>query len=87
MSWKARTEGTLQSGARRLSLNGKPLNHYSGISAFAEYAIVSELSLLTISKAMPLIDAAILGCAVITGFGAVVNTAGTVQGKSWPLLV
>lgn len=82
VSWKARTEGTLQSGARRLSLNGKQLNHYSGISAFAEYAVVSELSLVKIPKAMPLVDAAIFGCAVITGVGAVVNTAGSVQGKS-----
>ena len=81
-SWKARAEGTLQSGARRLRLNGKPLNHYSGISAFAEYAIVSDVSLLAISKAVPLLDAAIMGCAVITGFGAVVNTAGDVRGKT-----
>lgn len=81
-SWKARAEGTLQSGARRLSLNGKPLNHYSGISGFAEYAVVSELSLVPIPKSVPLLDAAIMGCAVVTGFGAVVNTAGDVAGKS-----
>jgi alcohol dehydrogenase len=81
-SWRARAEGTLQSGARRLSLGGTPLNHYSGISAFAEYAVVSERSLLPISKAVPLLDAAIMGCAVITGFGAVVNTAGDVRGKT-----
>ena len=53
-SWKARSEGTLQSGARRLRINGKPLNHYSGISAFAEYAVVSETSLVKIPKALPL---------------------------------
>lgn len=81
-SWKARAEGTLQSGARRLSLGGKPLNHYSGISAFAEYAVVSERSLLAIPKTVPLLDAAIMGCAVITGFGAVANTAGDVRDKT-----
>jgi alcohol dehydrogenase len=81
-SWTARANGTLQSGARRLSLNGKPLNHYSGISCFAEYAVVSERSLMTIPKALPLLDAAIMGCAVITGVGAVFNTAGDVKGKS-----
>jgi alcohol dehydrogenase len=81
-SWKARAEGTLQAGTRRLSLGGKPLNHYSGISAFAEYAVVSDLSLMPIPKAVPLLDAAIMGCAVITGFGAVANTAGDVTGKS-----
>jgi alcohol dehydrogenase len=81
-SWKARTEGTLQSGARRLSLNGKPLNHYSGISAFAEYAVVSENSIVKVPKELPLTYAAIFGCAIITGVGAVLNTAGNVQGKS-----
>lgn len=81
-SWKSRAEGTLQSGARRLSLNGKPLNHYSGISAFAEYAVVSESSIVKITKDLPLLDAAIFGCAVVTGVGAVVNTAGDVDGKS-----
>ena len=81
-SWAARAAGTLQSGARRLSLGGKPLNHYSGISCFAEYAVVSERSLMPIPKALPLLDAAIMGCAVITGAGAVFNTAGDVRGKS-----
>jgi alcohol dehydrogenase len=74
-SWKARSEGTLQSGARRLRINGKPLNHYSGISAFAEYAVVSETSMVKIPKELPLTLAAIFGCAVITGVGAVLNTA------------
>jgi alcohol dehydrogenase len=81
-SWKARSEGTLQSGARRLRLNGKPLHHYSGISAFAEYAVVSETSIVKIPKELPLPLAAIFGCAVITGVGAVLNTALDVAGKS-----
>jgi alcohol dehydrogenase len=81
-SWAARAAGTLQSGARRLSLKGQPLHHYSGISCFAEYAVVSERSLMPIPKALPLLDAAIMGCAVITGAGAVFNTAGDVRGKS-----
>ena len=81
-SWSARAAGTLQSGARRLSLNGKALHHYSGISCFAEYAVVSERSLMLLPKALPLLDAAIMGCAVITGAGAVFNTAGDVRGKA-----
>jgi alcohol dehydrogenase len=81
-SWKARTEGTLQSGARRLHINGKSLNHYSGISCFAEYAVVSETSIVKISNDLPLTLAAIFGCAVITGVGAVLNTARDVAGKS-----
>lgn len=81
-SWKSRAEGTLQSGARRLSVNGKPINHWSGISAFAEYAVVSERSIIKIPKSVPLMDAAIFGCAVITGAGAVMNAAGSVRDKS-----
>ncbi len=81
-SWSARAAGTLQSGARRLSRAGQPLNHYSGISCFAEYAVVSERSLMAVPKSVPLLDAAIMGCAVITGVGAVLNTAGDVRGKS-----
>lgn len=81
-SWKSRAEGTLQSGARRLSVKGKPVNHWSGISAFAEYAVVSKRSIIKIPKAVPLMDAAIFGCAVITGAGAVMNAAGSVRDKT-----
>jgi alcohol dehydrogenase len=80
-SWQARAEGTLQGGGRRLSLGGRPLNHYSGISCFAEYAVVSERSLIGIPKSVALADAAIVGCAVITGVGAVLNSAGDVRGR------
>ena len=71
----ARAEGTLVSGARRLSLNGEPLNHYSGLSVFAQYAVVSQAALIKIPDDVPLEDATIFGCAVVTGVGAVLNTA------------
>jgi len=71
----ARNEGTLVSGARRLSLNGEPLNHYSGLSVFAQYAVVSQSALIKIPDDIPLEDATIFGCAVVTGVGAVLNTA------------
>ena len=74
-SWGARAKGTLQSGARRLHIGDKVLNHYTGLSVFAEYAVVSRNSLVPIEPDIPLEDAAIFGCAVITGVGAVVNTA------------
>jgi alcohol dehydrogenase len=75
VSWDARRDGTLVGGARRLSQGGKPLNHYSGISCFAEYAVTAETSIVRIDPAMPLLDAATLGCAVITGVGSVLWTA------------
>ena len=74
-SWEARARGTLQSGARRLHIGDKVLNHYTGLSVFAEYAVVSQNSLVRIDPDIPLEDAAVFGCAVLTGVGAVVNTA------------
>ncbi len=74
-SWEARSRGTLQSGARKLRVGNTVLNHYTGLSVFAEYAVVSQNSLVRIAPDIPLEDAAIFGCAVITGVGAVVNTA------------
>lgn len=74
-SFAARRDGTLVSGACRLHLNGEPLYHYSGLSVFAEYAVVSQNALIRIPDDMPLEDAAIFGCAVVTGVGAVLNTA------------
>lgn len=74
-SFSSRTEGTLISGARRLRLNGEPLNHYSGLSVFAQYAVVAQNALVKIPDEVPLEDAAIFGCAVVTGVGAVLNTA------------
>ena len=67
--------GTLLSGARRLTLGGSALNHHLGCSVFAEYATVSRHSVVRIDPAVPLDEAALFGCAVLTGVGAVVNTA------------
>lgn len=67
--------GTLLSGARRLSRNGQQIHHHMGCSAFAEYATVSRRSVVKIDRELPLDEAALFGCAVLTGVGAVVNTA------------
>ena len=74
-STASRTAGTLISGARRLSLNGEPIHHYSGLSVFAQYAVVAENALVKIPDDIPFEDATIFGCAVMTGVGAVLNTA------------
>jgi alcohol dehydrogenase len=71
----ANAGGTLISGARRLSLGGQPVNHHIGVSGFAEYAVVSRNSLVKIDKDLPFEEAALFGCAVVTGAGAVFNTA------------
>ncbi len=79
---KANGAGTLLSGATRLSKNGKPVGHHVGVSAFAEYAVVSRASLVKIDQTLPFEEAALFGCAVITGAGAVINTAQVKAGSS-----
>jgi len=74
-AFASRTDGTLVSGARRLHLGGEDINHYSGLSVFAQYAVVSENALIAIPDDVKLEDAAVFGCAVVTGVGAVLNTA------------
>jgi alcohol dehydrogenase len=78
----ANTAGTLLSGAKRLHRNGQGINHHLGVSAFAEYATVSRRSLVKIDPELPLDEAALFGCAVLTGVGAVINTAKVSAGSS-----
>jgi alcohol dehydrogenase len=74
--------GTLLSGARRLRRNSEAINHHLGCSAFAEYATVSRRSAVKIDPELPFDEAALFGCAVLTGVGAVVNTARVRAGDS-----
>ena len=75
--------GTLLSGARRLRRSdGTAVNHHLGVSAFADYATVSRHSLVKVDKDLPLNEAALFGCAVLTGVGAVFNTAQVPAGSS-----
>ncbi len=78
----ANASGTLLGGERRLSLGEVTLNHHLGCSVFAEYATVSRRSLIRIERDLPLHHAALFGCAVLTGVGAVVNTARLQAGSS-----
>jgi alcohol dehydrogenase len=78
----ANIAGTLISGARRLKRNGAYINHQVGVSAFAEYAVVSRNSLVKVDAALPLDVAALFGCAVLTGMGAVVNAAKVTAGST-----
>ncbi|MBB3065446.1 zinc-dependent alcohol dehydrogenase family protein [Limibacillus halophilus] len=78
---KVNGEGVLLSGQRRLKLNGEPVNHHMGVSAFAEYAVMSRRSLVKVDPDLPLEQAALFGCAVLTGVGAALNTAGVTPGS------
>jgi S-(hydroxymethyl)glutathione dehydrogenase/alcohol dehydrogenase len=67
--------GTLPGGTLRLSHNGGPLYHYSYLSAFAERCVVPEGCCVRVRDDAPFEVAALVGCAVMTGFGAAVNRA------------
>jgi NDMA-dependent alcohol dehydrogenase len=72
---QVRSTGCLPDGTTRLALGGAPLKHFCGVSSFAEYAVVPERAALVIPDDLPLDRAALLGCAVVSGVGAVVNAA------------
>lgn len=69
------TAGTLLSGARRWRDGAGELHHHLGISGFADHAVMAAESLVRIEPGLPWEIAAVFGCAVLTGVGAVVNTA------------
>ena len=78
----ANGQGTLLSGARRLRRGSEALHHHLGVSAFADYVTVSQQSAVRIDPAFDLTRAALFGCAVLTGVGAVVNTGAVPPGSS-----
>ena len=78
----ANGKGELLGGGRRIFLEGAPVHHHLGCSAFADRAVVSRRSLVKIDPELSFEEAALFGCAVLTGVGAVVNTAGVRAGQS-----
>lgn len=75
-------KGTLLSGERRLHLGSQAVNHHVGVSAFAEHAVVSRRSCVKLEQDIDPVEAALFGCAVLTGVGAVVNTAKVQPGQT-----
>lgn len=78
--------GTLLSGARRLHMNSIPVNHHVGVSCFADYAVVSRRSCVKLDADLSHAEAALFGCAVLTGVGAVINTARVQAGTTTAIL-
>src|SRR6266852_549271 len=75
VAWTAMGHGGLLDGTPRLSRNGQPVYHYSLLSTFAEAAVVPAESCVPIPESAPFEVAALVGCAVSTGVGAVWHTA------------
>ncbi len=59
----------------KLTWNGSPVNQFANLSAYAEKMLVHENGLVKVKNDMPLDRAALIGCGVTTGVGAVLNTA------------
>lgn len=74
--------GTLLGGGRRIARAGAAVHHHLGCSAFADHAVVSRRSVVKVDPDLPFTHAALFGCAVLTGVGAVVNTAQVRAGAS-----
>jgi Zn-dependent alcohol dehydrogenase len=72
--------GGLMDGTPRLSRDGEPVYHYSLLSTFADACVVPERSCIPIAEDVPFDVAALVGCAVSTGAGAVWRTAGVREG-------
>ena len=70
----ANAAGTLLGGGGRLSRDGQVVHHHLGVSGFATHAVVDARSLVRVDDDVPPAVAALLGCAVLTGGGAVLNT-------------
>ncbi|NTU63353.1 MAG: alcohol dehydrogenase catalytic domain-containing protein, partial [Chloroflexi bacterium] len=68
-------DGVMLDGTPRLSWNGEPVYHFSALAAFAEYAVVPQETCVVIRNDVLLSVAALVGCAVTTGVGAVLYSA------------
>ena len=70
----ANKAGTLIDGTTRLDRNEQRIFHHSVVAAFSEYAVISQNALVKIDPNIPFEVAALFSCAIVTGFGSVVNT-------------
>jgi Zn-dependent alcohol dehydrogenase len=80
-AWAGMEHGGLLDGTPRLSRGGEPVFHYSYLSAFAERTVVPAACCIPIPDDVPFEIAALAGCAVATGTGAVWRTAGVRPGE------
>ena len=79
-AWQGMASGGLLDGRPRLSREGEPVYHYSYLSTFAERTIVPAECCIPIPDGVPFEIAALAGCAIVTGTGAVWRTAGVRPG-------
>jgi NDMA-dependent alcohol dehydrogenase len=69
-------------GSVRLHNGSTDIHHFARVACFSEYAVVPQSATVPVRKDMPLDKACLIGCSVMTGVGAVVNTAKVVPGST-----
>jgi S-(hydroxymethyl)glutathione dehydrogenase / alcohol dehydrogenase len=74
--------GFLPDGTTRLSRDGEPVRHFMGCSTFAEYTVMPEIALASVSPEAPLDRACLFACGLSTGLGAAMNTARVAAGST-----
>jgi len=79
---RASIMGLMTDGTTRLTVDGEPARPFIGVGAFAEYVVVNEQMVVKIRDDAPLDTASLLACGVITGVGAVVNSARVEPGST-----
>lgn len=83
---EANTKGSLLSGEWRIHNQHGNIHHHTGVSAFGEHAVVSRSSCVKVDADIDPVEAALFGCAVLTGVGAAINTAGVKAGTTAAVL-
>jgi alcohol dehydrogenase len=74
--------GRLLDGAKRIHDGDRVIDHHLGVSGFATHSVVDRRSVVPVAADVPPSVAALMGCAVLTGGGAVVNAARVVSGET-----
>jgi len=67
--------GTLTDGGTRITLDGRAVRQAAGVGAWCEHAVVPATAAVRVDPGIPLVPAALIGCGVVTGYGAAVNVA------------
>jgi S-(hydroxymethyl)glutathione dehydrogenase / alcohol dehydrogenase len=74
-------DATMEDGTCRFHLRGQEVHHYN-TSSFAERSVVPARTAVKVDPSLPLAELALMGCAVMTGVGAVINTARVRPGET-----
>jgi len=84
--WRTLPRGTLLDGTCRLHKGETPIRQMLRLGTMSERAVVAESAVIRVAPDTPLDKAALLGCGVMTGVGAVMNTAKVEPGSAVAVL-